>query len=208
MDRPTDAEVNLGPSQSIGDLVLASTSRYRRELLGRLGVPFRWRAPLVDEETLKSPSLKPTELAEGLARAKAFSIAYEEPEAVVLGGDQLVTIDGVVLGKPGSTERAIEQLQALSGRSHELITSIAVVRAGDAVVHTDVTSLTMRHLSRAEIERYVSADVPIDCSGSYKIEARGIVLFERIESADHSAISGLPLIALTTILRGFGFAVP
>jgi septum formation protein len=206
MDRPPEASTRR--SDSPRDLVLASTSPYRRELLARIGIPFRCRAPLVNEDALKSSSWKPADLAEHLARAKAMSIATEEPKAFVLGGDQLVVCDGSILGKPGSLVRAIEQLQALSGRSHELMTSIAVLHGSDAAVHTDRTILTMRDLSLAEIERYVRADEPFDCAGSYKIEARGIALFESIESADHSAISGLPLIALTTILRGYGFAVP
>jgi septum formation protein len=191
----------------VSELILASTSPYRRALLERLGIPFRCRAPVVDEETLKSSFGSPIALAEGLAQAKAASIAREEPEATILGGDQVVAFEGAVFGKPGTMERAVDQLVAMSGRSHELITAIVVLKDGQSIAHTDVTTLTMRHLSRAEIERYVRADLPLDCAGSYKIEARGITLFERIESADHTAITGLPLIALSTILRDLGFAV-
>ena len=190
------------------DLVLASTSPYRRELLGRLGVPFRCRAPLVDEEALKRDDLEPRALAEYLARAKATSLGAEEPQATLVGGDQLVAIDGRVLGKPGSIEGAVEQLLALAGRAHELITALAVWHGGRVVVHTDVTTLWLRPLARAEIERYVAADRPLDCAGSYKLEARGITLFERIDSRDHSAITGVPLIALTSILRDLGYRIP
>ena len=190
------------------DLVLASTSPYRRELLGRLGVPFRCRTPLVDEEALKRDDLEPRALAELLARAKATSLCAEEPQATLIGGDQLVAFEGRVLGKPGSVARAEEQLRALAGRAHELITALAVWHRGRLSTHTDVTTLWLRPLGGEEIGRYVAADRPLDCAGSYKLEARGITLFERIDSRDHSAISGVPLIALTTILRGLGYRIP
>jgi septum formation protein len=190
------------------DLVLASTSRYRRALLERLGVPFRCRAPRVDEEAFKANAAEPRALAEHLARVKASSLAAVEPDAIIIGGDQLVEFEGTVFGKPGSVERAVAQLEAMSGRSHCLLTALAVWHRGAMSVHVDVTTLQMRPLVRAEIERYVAADRPLDCAGSYKLEERGIVLFERIESEDHTAITGLPLIALTTILRRLGVAVP
>ncbi|GAC1472690.1 MAG: nucleoside triphosphate pyrophosphatase [Isosphaeraceae bacterium] len=192
----------------MADLVLASTSPYRRALLQRLGIPFRWRAPLIDEEELKSPSLSPHALSSRLARAKAQSLIDAEPGAVLIGSDQVVSLDGQILGKPGNADRAIDQLLALSGGPHEVITSMCVYEQGTFQEHTDVTTLWMRALDRASVERYVAADLPWDCAGSYKLEARGIVLFERIESADHSAVSGLPLIALTSILRRLGFPIP
>jgi septum formation protein len=198
-------EVGGSPSP---DLVLASTSPYRRAQLERLGVPFRCQPPLVDEDALKAFADEPRALAERLARAKAGSVAVLEPEAVVIGGDQLVEFQGLVFGKPGSADRAIEQLGQLAGRSHRLITSLAVCHRGEMTVHNDVTTLHMRSLGRAEIERYVAADRPLDCAGSYKLERRGIALFERIVSEDQTAITGLPLIALTTILRGLGMAIP
>ncbi len=192
------------------DLILASTSPYRRALVERLGLPFRCVAPEVDEEALKREfgAVAPRDLAERLARAKAESIARREPEAVVIGGDQLVTCDGRIFGKPGTDEQAVAQLDTLAGRSHELITALAVATAGRVFDHTDITTLTLRRLTPVEIRRYVEADRPLDCAGSYKLEARGIALFERIASDDHSAIVGVPLIALTTILRAVGFAVP
>ncbi len=190
------------------DLVLASTSPYRRALLARLGVPFRWRAPLVDEEARKDPSLPPRSLAARLARAKAESLSDSEPGAVVIGGDQLVAFDGRLFGKPGDARGAVDQLLALSGRSHELLTAVAVRHPGGVEEHLDVTTLRMRDLSRAEVERYVAADRPFDCAGSYKLEERGVCLFDRIDSADHTAVTGLPLIAVTTILKGLNFAIP
>jgi septum formation protein len=190
------------------DLVLASTSLYRRALLERLGLSFRCRAPRVDEDSLKTELLEPRRLAEKLALAKAMSLVEEEPASTLVGSDQLVALDGRILGKPGDPLRAVGQLEAMAGRAHDLITALVVWQGGRTFLHTDVTRLSMRRLARSEIERYVAADSPLDCAGSYKIEARGIALFDRIESADHSAITGLPLIALTTILRGLGYRIP
>jgi septum formation protein len=192
----------------VPDLVLASTSTYRRALLERLGVPFRALAPLVDEEALKEPSLSPVALAGLLARAKAESLADVERDSVVIGGDQLVAFEGRIFGKPGDAVGAIEQLLMMAGRTHELVTAVAVWHRGRTIEHTDVTTLWMRPLTRDEVERYVAADRPFNCAGGYKLEERGITLFERIESADHTAITGLPLIAVTTILRRLGLAIP
>lgn len=190
------------------DLILASTSRYRKALLERLGAPFRCLAPRVDEEAFKALGLEPRDLAERLALAKARSLAEEEPEATIIGTDQLVAFEGQVFGKPGNIENAVEQLSLMAGRTHELITALVVWHEGQALTHTDVTRLWMRPLHRDEIERYVAADRPIDCAGAYKLEERGIVLFDRIESNDHTAITGLPLVALTSILRTLGYPIP
>ena len=190
------------------ELVLASTSSYRRALLERLGVPFRCVAPLVDEETLKHTSEPPGVLAGRLARAKAEHVAAVEPGAVVIGSDQVVSLDGRVFGKPGDAARAVAQLLALAGRPHQLMTAFTVVHPSGTVDHLDVTTLWMRPLDRPEVERYLAADRPFDCAGSYKLEARGIALFARIDSVDHTAVTGLPLIALTTVLRGLGYPIP
>jgi septum formation protein len=191
-------------------LVLASTSAYRRVLLERLGLPFRCRAPLCDESAIqrRSSDISPRLLAETLAMAKASSLVGEESASAIIGCDQLVAFEGRVFGKPGTVERAVEQLAAMAGRTHELITAMVVIRGDESFRHTDITRPRMRPLSREAIERYVHADRPLDCAGSYKLESRGIVLFDRIESDDHSAITGLPLIALVTILRELGFAIP
>jgi septum formation protein len=194
----------------VPELVLASTSPYRRALLQRLGMPFRCCAPEVDEEALKSAGagLAPGDLARTLARAKAQSVAAIEPDAAVVGSDQLVAFEGQVFGKPGDAARAVDQLLTFAGKAHELITTLAVVSDGRTFEHTDVTTLWMRPLTRAEAERYVARERPLDCAGSYKLEEGGITLFERIDSRDHTAVTGLPLIALTTILRDLGFAIP
>ncbi|MFO0723390.1 MAG: Maf family nucleotide pyrophosphatase [Myxococcota bacterium] len=191
-------------------LVLASTSRYRRELLDRLGVPYAALAHQVDERALEGsfpPGTRPDELALALAEAKARSLAG--PETAVLGSDQLVDLEGQVLGKPGTQEAAIAQLLRMSGKSHRLLTAIALVHpSGAAVCALDVHVMTMRELSRAEAERYVEADQPLDCAGSYKIEQRGIALFSRIEGEDFTAIMGLPLLRVAAMLRDLGWKVP
>jgi len=196
------------PSGPLPDLVLASTSVYRRVLLERLGVPFHCRAPVCDETVLEGEGSNPTKLAERLALNKAAGLVSAEPGAAIVGCDQVVSFEGQVFGKPLTAPRAVDQLAAMAGRSHELITALVVIRGERTYRHTDVTTLWMRRLSRAAIERYVEADQPFDCAGSYKLEERGIVLFEEIESHDHTAITGLPLIALVSILRELGFAIP
>jgi septum formation protein len=190
------------------DLVLASTSPYRRVLLERLGLPFRVASPDLDEEAFPRAGLSPRELAEALARGKAEAVAAREPTAVVIGSDQLVALDGRILGKPGDPARAADQLEAMAGRTHELITAMVVLAPGRRFEHTDVAHLTMRPLDRATIERYVARDLPVDCAGSYKLEQGGIALFQRIESDDQTAITGLPLLALAGILADLGFEVP
>ena len=190
------------------DLILASTSPHRRALLERLGHPFRSEPPGVEESGPEWESLDPRERAESLAVAKAEAVASRFPGAVVIGGDQVASLDGAVLGKPGTAEVAREQLARLSGRSHRLFTAIALHVRGRMPVHVDITTLTMRPLDPGEIARYVEADSPLDCAGSYRIESLGIALFESIESADQTAIVGMPLIALARMLREAGFPVP
>lgn len=190
------------------ELILASTSSYRRDLLERLGVRFRCVAPEFDEEAFPRDGLGPRELAEALARGKADAVAASEPTAVVIGCDQLVSFEGRILGKPGDAARAVGQLEAMSGRAHELITAMVVVAPGRRFEHSDVARLTMRPLGRPALERYVARDLPVDCAGSYKLERGGIALFQRIESDDHTAITGLPLLALAGILARLGFEVP
>jgi len=190
-------------------LVLASTSRYRADLLARLGLPFRAEAPACDEDALKAQAsgMDPQALAEALALAKAESLRARFPDAAILGGDQLAALDGEVLGKPGSAEGAARQLARLAGRTHALITAIALVIGERVIRHTEVARLTMRPLTADQIERYVAADDPADCAGSYKLERRGIALFSRIEAGDHTGIVGLPLMAITGMLAEVGIEV-
>jgi septum formation protein len=193
-------------------LILASTSAYRRALLERLAVPFRGLAPECDEAAIQRREAQagtpPRLLAEKLALAKASSLIGNQPDAAIIGCDQVVSFDGQVFGKPGTIARAVDQLAAMAGHTHELITALVVIRGRAIHRHTDLTRLRMRPLARDAIERYIAADRPLDCAGSYKLESRGIALFDRIESDDHTAITGLPLIALVTILRELGFAIP
>jgi septum formation protein len=195
-------------SEGAPGLVLASTSPYRRALLERLKVTFRVMAPICDESLLKAEESNPVRLAERLAHMKAASLCKHDPRATFIGGDQVVSFQGQIFGKPLTAERAVEQLMSLSGQTHELITAMVVLKGARVFSHTDVTKLHMRPLSRREIERYVASEHPLDCAGSYKIESQGIVLFERIESEDQTAVSGLPLIALVSILRLIGFEIP
>lgn len=189
-------------------LLLASTSRYRHELFGRLGVPFRAAAHRCDEDAFKARGLSPQVLAETLALAKAESLRDEHPAAVIVGSDQVAAVDGILLSKPGTAEAARQQLRRLAGRTHTLVTAVAVVASDRTLRHTDVTRLTMRPLTKEAIARYVATDAPLDCAGSYRLESRGITLFTSIESADHTAIVGLPLLAVTWMLVELGFMIP
>jgi septum formation protein len=190
-------------------LVLASTSPYRKQLLDRLGLPFIQMSPRCDEELLKkTPYPGAAGLARMLATEKVNSLIPESALDTIIGGDQVVELDGRFLDKPGTVERAVEQLTELSGRSHRLATAVAVWDEGRLMTHVDITTLTMRTLELSAIERYVEADQPLDCAGSYKLESRGITLFERIETADYTAIIGMPLMALTSQLRSIGYIIP
>ena len=190
-------------------LVLASTSPYRKQLLDRLGLPFVQKAPKCDEKSLKNvPYPGAASLARMLATAKVNSLVSESALDTIIGGDQVAELDGRVFDKPETIERAIDQLTELSGRSHRLATAVAVWDEGRLTTHVDITTLTMRTLDFSAIKRYVEADRPEDCAGSYKLESRGITLFERIETADYTAIIGIPLIALTSMLRAIGYIVP
>jgi septum formation protein len=188
-------------------LVLASTSRYRRELLSRLRLPFDCAAPGVDETTREDEA--PADLVVRLARAKASAVARGRPDACVIGSDQLAEFDGRVLGKPGSPERACEQLASMSGREVIFLTALCVMRGEHEVgLHVDRTIVRFRALSPAEIARYVDAEEPLDCAGSFKSEGLGITLFEAIETRDPTALVGLPLIATARLLRAAGFDLP
>lgn len=189
-------------------VILASTSPYRRELLDRLGIAYAAQAPACDEEALKDPSLAPQALAERLAEAKALSLAAAHPDAAIIGSDQVCALDTRILGKPGTAERAREQLAAMSGRPHRLITAVAVAHRGQVHRHTAIATLRMRALTADEIARYVERDRPLDCAGSYKLERAGIALFDAIDCDDHTAITGLPLLAVCAMLRRCGVTVP
>jgi septum formation protein len=192
---------------------LASTSRYRRELLDRLGLPFSCLAPGVDETP--QPAERPLALVGRLARAKAAGVASQQPNAWVIGSDQVAvrsdeTGRESTLGKPGTEARCMEQLQSCSGRTILFLTAVAVMRReGSALFEfIDSTRVTFRVLDQATIERYVAKERPLDCAGGFKSEGLGIALCESIDSADPSALIGLPLIQLSAALRSAGFELP
>jgi septum formation protein len=188
-------------------LVLASTSRYRRELLARLGVPFDVDRPDVDETPLAGES--PAATAARLAEAKARVVAARHPGAWVIGSDQVADLDGVALGKAGGREPALAQLQACSGRRVVFRTALCLLRHGEpARAALDRTEVVFRTLARDEILRYLDAEQPYDCAGSFKCEGLGIALFDAIHSQDPTALVGLPLIALSHALREAGYLIP
>jgi septum formation protein len=189
-------------------LVLASTSRYRAELLRRLGVEFESCAPGTDETPVAGES--PPARARRLAIAKAEAAADTRRDSVVIGSDQVAELDGTLLDKPGTAARAREQLLASSGRQVNFHTAVCVLdtRDGRRHVHVDHTCVRFRRLQEKEIARYVEREQPFDCAGSFKCEGLGISLFEGIDNTDPSALIGLPLIALARLLRGCGIALP
>jgi septum formation protein len=181
-------------------LILGSTSRYRRELLDRLRLPFTVDSPRVDETP--QPGERPAALALRLALAKACDVASRSPSAVVIGSDQVADLNGTPVGKPGTHEKAVAQLRAMSGKSVVFQTGVAVVRLDtgfEASVLVPVT-VRFRHLNDAEIEHYLRAEQPYDCAGSAKSEALGIALLDAIESDDPTALVGLPLIKTCQLL--------
>ncbi len=187
-------------------LVLASTSPYRRELLQRLRLPFESVRPEVDEAALPGEEVAP--LVRRLSAAKAAAVAASRPGDWVIGSDQAAELDGAILGKPGSRQAAVAQLAAMGGRVVRFHTGVCLHGPGGVMAASDLTRVHFRPLQRAEIERYVDAEQPFDCAGSFKCEGLGISLFEAIESHDPTALVGLPLVALCGLLRRAGFAVP
>lgn len=189
-------------------LVLGSTSPYRCVLLARLGVAFESARPEVDESPLLGET--PEALAIRLAAAKARAVAERYPDAWVIGADQVAELDGNALGKPGSFERAADQLSAASGRRVAFHTAVSLYRRAEhrAIAFHDRTFVVFRALDNAEIERYLHAEQPYDCAGSFKAEGLGITLFESIETTDPTALVGLPLIALASALRRVGYRLP
>jgi septum formation protein len=188
-------------------LILASTSRYRAELLRKLGLPFSARAPGVDET--QAPAEPPDVLVRRLAEAKARAVGRDEREALIIGSDQVAVCRGRTLGKPGSAERARGQLAELSGQTVVFLTGLCLLDAatGTAQVAVDTTRVVFRDLSADEIANYVDREQPLDCAGSFKSEGLGIALFEAIQGTDPNALVGLPLIELCRMLRNAGVRV-
>lgn len=203
---PNDLPSPSAPGQRA--LVLGSTSRYRRELLQRFGLPFDVVGPHVDETP--QPNEAPAALAQRLALAKAQAVAAQRPEAIVIGSDQVADLHGQPLGKPGTHERAVAQLRQMSGQTVLFQTAVAVVCAatGLAACELAVVRVVFRDLTDAEIERYLRAEQPYDCAGSAKSEGLGITLLDHIDNDDPTALIGLPLIRTARLLRQAGLQLP
>jgi septum formation protein len=201
---PEEAAPSFARPAGRRHLVLASTSPYRRELLERLRLPFGLHRPDVDETPRAGET--PPELALRLALAKADAVAAADPEAIVIGSDQVADLDGAAIGKPGDHARATAQLRAMRGRSVVFHTAVAVVCAAGGFRAAEVASVTVRFrsLSDAEIEHYLRTEQPYDCAGSAKAETLGIALLDAIDSDDPTALIGLPLIRTCALLRRAG----
>jgi len=189
-------------------LILASTSPYRRELLHRLGLPFAVASPQTDES--RWPGESPEAMALRLSEAKARAVAGAHPDALIIGSDQVATVDGLIYGKPGSHERAVDQLRVLSGKTVNFYTGLCLynTRTGVVEVCGVPTLVTFRNLTDEEIERYLRREPAYDCAGSARSEGLGIALLSRIAGDDPNALVGLPLIALCALLRRQGVVVP
>ena len=189
-------------------LVLGSTSPFRKALLERLGLAFATAAPDVDET--RRPEETPEQLVTRLALAKAQAVAVLHPDSLVIGSDQVACIGGEILGKPGNRERAIAQLQAASGRRVTFYTGLCLYNAvsGDYQLICEPFYVHFRSLSRQQVERYLDAEEPYNCAGSFKSEGLGITLFERLEGNDPNALIGLPLIRLVAMLGREGIQLP
>jgi len=198
----------MGKNQSLKlpfPLILASTSKYRGALLSQLGYEFEMISPGVDEDNIKSQVKSPGDIALTLSQLKAEAVFSLNPHACVIGSDQVCSFEGATLGKPLTKELAEKQLLFLQGKKHELLTAVTVICPEGRESFINLTVLRMRNLTLQEIEAYVSRDLPLDCAGSYKLESRGIKLFQEIQMSDHNAIIGLPLIELTSVLLRWGF---
>ena len=189
-------------------IVLASTSPYRLQLLRQLGVPFHVAAPLFHESV--DQGVAPELLVKHLAVHKAKSLSERYPEALIIGADQVfVDVRGRILGKPGTFERAVEQLKEMAGRSHTFYTGLSVydAAADEAVTDFATFTVTLRSLTDEQIRSYLRRESPLDCAGSFKIEGQGIALMAAMKGDDYTSLIGLPLIKLTDILLRFGVEV-
>jgi len=195
------------PTQTNRQLILGSTSRYRRELLERLKIAFQVIAPEVDETPL--PQEAPRVLAERLALAKAKAVAAQFPQAVVIGSDQVADLHGQSLGKPGTHDKAVAQLRLMRGQTVVFQTAVAVVCQDSGFEQHSLATVRVkfRNLSDEEIENYLRIEQPYDCAGSAKSEGLGIALLDSIDSDDPSALIGLPLIRTCQMLRAAGIAL-
>nr|VFK11567.1 MAG: MAF protein [Candidatus Kentron sp. LPFa]VFK28510.1 MAG: MAF protein [Candidatus Kentron sp. LPFa] len=188
-------------------IILASTSVYRRDLLSRLDIPFEIQSPTTDERPL--PGESPEQLARRLSEAKAESIQSDYPNALIIGSDQVAVLDGQIMGKPGNREANIRQLSRAAGRQVTFLTGLCLLNTHACQAETDIVpfSVAFRRLTLEQIENYVHRERSFDCAGGFKSERLGIALFERMEGEDPTALMGLPLIRLVTMLQRQGVGI-
>ena len=185
-------------------ILLASSSSYRRELLQKLHLPFSWASPNINEAAL--PEQSPQALTLRLAEQKAKALAANHPEHLIIGSDQVATLDGAIIGKPGTHSTAVEQLQKCRGRDLVFLTSICLLntKTGKTQLSLETYNVSFRELSDQQIDRYLRLEQPYDCAGSFKAEGLGISLFNKMEGEDPNTLIGLPLIALIRMLNNEG----
>lgn len=195
-------------SEASPKLVLGSSSPFRRELLERLGIPFVMESPDIDERALANET--PEDLVLRLAEEKARAAGQNHPDALVIGSDQVACIDGEILGKPGTRENAIAQLERTAGRRVTFYTGLCLLNteSNQEQIACESFHVHFRHLSREQIERYIDREQPYNCAGSFKSEGLGITLFDRLEGDDPNALVGLPLIRLVNMLAEEGIEIP
>lgn len=196
------------PAPALPPIVLASSSPYRRELLAKLQLTFECYTPAIDETPL--PDELASDLVTRLSQQKARSVAQHYPQHLIIGSDQAASLQGEILGKPGSHSAALEQLSACSGKVVTFYTAVCLLNSQTGTMQNSVVpfEVSFRPLNRATIERYLRAETPYDCAGSFKAEGLGIALFETLHGDDHNALIGLPLIALVTMLAREQVVIP
>jgi len=190
------------------NLILASTSPFRKSILEKLGLPFSTEAPDVDEQHLDGESA--TELVTRLSAAKANTIAKNHPKALIIGSDQVALLDGKILGKPGNHENAVKQLENASGKAVTFYTGLCLINSATNNTQTicEIFKVYFRQLSSQQIENYLQKEQPYNCAGSFKSEAYGIALFDKLEGDDPNTLIGLPLIKLIQLLGNEGIILP
>jgi septum formation protein len=190
------------------EIILASKSPYRKELLERLGIEFTCVNSSYDESILKKTIINPEDLTQKLATGKAKKVQENHKSSIIIGSDQVCYHDSMILGKTGSIEKSFHQLKSMQGSEHLLVTSYCILFEDKEIIRTVTTKLEMRSLTDLQINNYLRQDNPIDCAGSYKLELNGISLMKNIQTTDYTAIIGLPLIHLANDLIDIGVSIP
>ncbi|EQC49324.1 septum formation protein Maf [Bacteriovorax sp. BSW11_IV] len=185
-------------------IILGSSSAFRKAQLTTLGVEFECYSPDIDEDAVKEMGLTPLEVSKHLSKEKALAVKKKYPTDIIISGDQVLEFEGEIFNKPLTNEKAMETLSRLQGKSHQLITSICIIKGEEIFEHTVIAKMKMRELTKSQIENYVLKDEPLWSCGAYKLETLGIALFEEIECKDHSSIIGLPLLSVASTLMKLG----